>query len=392
MRAWKGCALIRGSCDLEEGRNVVQLNSLGLDSRLDEWAANRDRAHTIAPSLQCYKRRQRFRIGPERRSYWLMDGCELISPCVVRLKRRWGYRVRKGRARACASWGAGEPMNSLRRWPFSWEAAKVLGPCLGWGARVCRCRAGFEVLERASRTPLPRWRTTFSDESPADERSAGLLRSHPEDPHSEDPGEVDVNQDVERILFSPEQIERAVDAVALRVTEVLGDRPVTVIGVLKGSCIFCADLMRRLPFPLELSFAGASSYRGDTQPGELELQYFPHVDEVSGRDVLLVDDILDSGRTLDRLTAELLRRGASSVRTCVLLDKPARRAVAIEADFRCFEVGDIFVVGYGLDYAGRYRNLPYVAELRDSVVRASRDVTRSGASSGTSSGTSEARS
>jgi hypoxanthine phosphoribosyltransferase len=178
-----------------------------------------------------------------------------------------------------------------------------------------------------------------------------------------------VKQDLERILFSAEEIERAVDAVAQRVTEALEGRDVIVIGVLKGSCIFCADLVRRLPFPLELGFVAAASYGAGSVPGPLVLQYFPRVDEVAGRDVLLVDDILDSGRTLERLRSELLQRGAASVRTCVLLDKPARRAVSLEADFRCFQVEDIFVVGYGLDYGGRYRNLPYVAELGAAAVQ-----------------------
>jgi hypoxanthine phosphoribosyltransferase len=190
---------------------------------------------------------------------------------------------------------------------------------------------------------------------------------------------LDVKQDLDRILFSAQEIERAVDALAERVTDTLADRPVTVIGVLKGSCIFCADLVRRLPFPLELGFAAASSYGAETNPGPLELHYFPSADEVSGRDVLLVDDILDSGRTLQRLRVELVERGAASVRTCVLLDKPARRAVALEADFRCFEVEDVFVVGYGLDFGGRYRNLPFVAELGRAVTGApARDGTGGG--------------
>ena len=178
-----------------------------------------------------------------------------------------------------------------------------------------------------------------------------------------------MKEDLSRILFSAEEIERAVNAVALDVTSALEGRPVTVVGVLKGSCIFCADLVRRLAFPLELGFVAASSYGSSTTPGELALHYFPQADEVRGRDVLLVDDILDSGRTLERLRSELLGRGAATVRTCVLLDKPARRAVSVEADFRCFEVEDAFVVGYGLDFDGRYRNLPFVAELSEEAIR-----------------------
>jgi len=102
----------------------------------------------------------------------------------------------------------------------------------------------------------------------------------------------------------------------------------------------------------------------------LEITFFPAGNEIEGRNVLLVDDILDTGSTLRSLMAELRRRGAREVKTCVFLDKPARRAVPLEPDFRCFEVENIFVVGYGLDFAGRYRNLPYVGALRKEVFAA----------------------
>jgi hypoxanthine phosphoribosyltransferase len=102
-------------------------------------------------------------------------------------------------------------------------------------------------------------------------------------------------------------------------------------------------------------------------PGKLELGGLPPAAELEGRRVLLVDDILDSGRTLDALRRSIGERGASEVRTCVLLDKPVRRVVALEPDHTCFQVDDIFVVGYGLDFAGRYRNLPYVGALKERV-------------------------
>ncbi len=177
-------------------------------------------------------------------------------------------------------------------------------------------------------------------------------------------------QDLERILFPEEAIVRAVDSLATRVTESFHGTEFTVVAVLKGSCIFAADLVRRLPLPMELGFAAAESYRTGTLPGELEITCFPREEEVRGREVLLVDDILDSGRTLDVLRRKLLGWGAARVRTCVLLDKPARRVVPLQADFRCFEIEDVFAVGYGLDFAGRYRNLPYVAELREEVYAA----------------------
>ena len=181
-----------------------------------------------------------------------------------------------------------------------------------------------------------------------------------------------LNNDVERVLFSEAQILAGIDRVAGEVTRAYDGREFTVVSVLKGSCVFAADLIRRIPIPLELAFLAAASYGDGTSPGRLEIQFLPGGNEIEGRNLLLVDDILDTGRTLSGVRAELLRRGAREVRTCVFLDKPARRAVDLRPDFRCFEVEDLFVVGYGLDYAGRYRNLPYVGALRQALLAAPR--------------------
>jgi hypoxanthine phosphoribosyltransferase len=139
---------------------------------------------------------------------------------------------------------------------------------------------------------------------------------------------------IERILFPEPEILSGIDRVAAEITEAYRGRDFTVVSVLKGSCVFASDLIRRIPIPLELAFLAASSYGDGTTAGGLH---------------------------------ELARRGASEVRTCVFLDKPARREVPISADFRCFEVENLFVVGYGLDFAGHYRNLPYVGALREEV-------------------------
>ena len=176
-----------------------------------------------------------------------------------------------------------------------------------------------------------------------------------------------MHQDVARILFDEAQIDEGLDRVAGAITAAYAGRPFTVVSVLKGSCVFASDLIRRIPIPLQLAFVCASSYRDATEAGELELQFFPLDSEIEGHHLLLVDDILDTGRTLRSLSGELQARGAASVSTCVFLDKPARRAVRFEADYRCFEVEDAFVVGYGLDYAGHYRNLPYVGALRERI-------------------------
>jgi hypoxanthine phosphoribosyltransferase len=175
--------------------------------------------------------------------------------------------------------------------------------------------------------------------------------------------------DIERVLFSENEIRARIDQLASELTRAYADRDFTVVSVLKGSCVFVADLIRRIPIPLELAFVAASSYRDGTESGALDV-IFPAGNEIQGRDVLLVDDILDTGRTLKRLRDEITERGAREVKTCVFLDKPARRTVPLQADFRGFVVEDLFVVGYGLDFAGRYRNLPYVGALRESVFQA----------------------
>ncbi len=173
-----------------------------------------------------------------------------------------------------------------------------------------------------------------------------------------------MQDDIEKILFSEEQIVAGIDRVAREVTLAYEGRPFTVVSVLKGSCIFASDLIRRIPIPLELAFVAASSYGDETESsGRIEINYFPAEGDIEGRNLLLVDDILDTGRTLQRLKSVLNERGAGEIRTCVFLDKPARRSVEFNADFSCFQVADVFVVGYGLDFAGRYRNLPFVGAL-----------------------------
>lgn len=169
------------------------------------------------------------------------------------------------------------------------------------------------------------------------------------------------------MLFSEAEIRAGIDRVARQVTEAYRGKPLTVVAVLKGSCVFCADLIRRIPIPLQLTFVAASSYGAGTTGGQLEIGLLPSRAEIEGQNVLLVDDILDSGRTLLALERELLALGAAEVRSCVFLDKPARRAVDYEADFRALEVEDLFVVGYGLDFAGMYRNLPIVGVLRPEI-------------------------
>ncbi|MCC7014711.1 MAG: hypoxanthine phosphoribosyltransferase [Planctomycetes bacterium] len=178
------------------------------------------------------------------------------------------------------------------------------------------------------------------------------------------------------MLFTEDQIRAGIDRVAAEVTRTYSSTPFTVVSVLKGSCVFASDLIRRIPIPLELAFVSAASYGEGTTSGALQLNFFPAESEIQGRNLLLVDDILDTGKTLSRLVGEMHRRGARDVKSCVFLDKPARRAVAFQSDFRAFEVDDLFVVGYGLDFAGHYRNLPYVGALRKECYERPRSAMR----------------
>jgi hypoxanthine phosphoribosyltransferase len=173
-----------------------------------------------------------------------------------------------------------------------------------------------------------------------------------------------VHPDIDRVLHTETEIQARIATVAKEISARFGTEPLTVIGVLNGAVIFVADLIRHIDAPLELAFVSASSYRDGTTSGRLELDFLPAPDAIEGRRILLVDDILDTGRTMASLRAELLERGAREVHGCVLLDKPSRRVVDIDVDFVGFSIEDAFVVGYGLDYAGLYRNLPYIGVLR----------------------------
>ncbi|MCU0726430.1 MAG: hypoxanthine phosphoribosyltransferase [Planctomycetes bacterium] len=172
--------------------------------------------------------------------------------------------------------------------------------------------------------------------------------------------------DVERVLLSRERIETRVCELAGEIAAVYGDGEIVAVGVLTGAFVFLADLVRHLPNRVRFSFLKADSYATGTYPGALSVTLVGETD-LSGRDVLVVEDILDTGRTLEGILGILRRRGPRTLRTVVLLDKVSRREVAISADFVGFPVPDAFLVGYGLDHAQRYRNLPYVGVLRSEA-------------------------
>jgi hypoxanthine phosphoribosyltransferase len=174
--------------------------------------------------------------------------------------------------------------------------------------------------------------------------------------------------EVERILIPEEQIARRVRVLSRQIESDFTKRELVVVSLLSGTVMFLADLIRHLSLPLRLDFIGVSSYGLGTESGDLVFTKELRLD-VRGRDVLLVDDILDTGRTLSRVIPKLRALRPRRIRTCVLLDKPDRRVEDIEADYVGFEIPDFFVVGYGLDFAERYRNLPFVGVLYPRVYK-----------------------
>jgi len=139
-------------------------------------------------------------------------------------------------------------------------------------------------------------------------------------------------------------------------------RDLVIVALLKGTVLFLADLIRQLKLPLHLDFIGISSYREGVESKDLIVTKELRI-EVKGRDVLIVDDILDTGRTMERVAEKIQRLKPRSLKTCVLLDKPSRRRVEVPVDYCCFVIEDCFVVGYGMDYAETYRNLPYIGYI-----------------------------
>ena len=173
----------------------------------------------------------------------------------------------------------------------------------------------------------------------------------------------DLDQRRVRPLISEADIRQSVEQLGRRISADYDGRPLLLVGVLTGSIVFVADLMRRITVPHRLGLLQASSYRGDaTSPGELIVN-LDAIPEVRGADVLLVDDILDTGRTLSRLIGALQERGAASVRCAVLLWKKSRTEAPPVPDYCGFEIPDEFVVGYGLDFNGEHRHLPFIGVI-----------------------------
>ncbi|WP_437194044.1 hypoxanthine phosphoribosyltransferase [Planctomicrobium sp. SH527] len=169
-----------------------------------------------------------------------------------------------------------------------------------------------------------------------------------------------------RVLLTPETISDSVRKLGQELTEEYSGRDLTILGILTGSIVLVTDLIREIAIPHQLGFIQAKSYRRtETTSGQLQVN-FDYLPEIRGRDILLVDDIFDTGRTLSSVREQLEEYGPRSIKTAVLLWKTARREVETIPDYHCFDIPDEFVVGYGLDYDHHYRHLPYIGVLEQA--------------------------
>ena len=171
-------------------------------------------------------------------------------------------------------------------------------------------------------------------------------------------------ENVKEVLVTEQQIEAKVEELAAEISGDFEGKKLLVIGVLKGANVFVADLIRKVQIPMVLDFMAVSSYGKSTESSGA-VKILKDLDEdIEGMDVLVVEDIIDTGLTLNYLSKNLLSRGAASISICTLLDKPERRKAPIDVKYKGFDIPDEFVVGYGIDFAEQYRNLPFVGILK----------------------------
>ena len=177
-----------------------------------------------------------------------------------------------------------------------------------------------------------------------------------------------MQSDIERVVFDGPAIHKRIDEMAAQITADYTDRELTVIAILTGSLMFMSDMLRRIPLPLKLDCLSVATYHGKTTTsGDVIFKQLA-IPDVAGRDVLILDDILDTGHTLAAVRKRLETANPRSIRVCVLLSKRKPRDRDVHADYIGFEIDDEFVVGYGLDFLERYRNLPYIGVLRKELL------------------------
>lgn len=177
-----------------------------------------------------------------------------------------------------------------------------------------------------------------------------------------------MNKNVERILISEDELQKKVAELGAKITKDYKDKNLMIVGILKGSVVFMADLMRAIDLNCKVDFMSISSYFGTKSTGQVRIVLDLNK-PINDYDILIVEDILDSGITLSYIKQLLLPRNPKSIRICTLLDKPARREADIKADYYGFIIPDGFVIGYGLDYDEDYRNLPYIGIIKQEAIK-----------------------
>ena len=179
---------------------------------------------------------------------------------------------------------------------------------------------------------------------------------------------MSMHDDIKTVLVSEEQLKAKVAELGAQISRDYAGKNLVLVSILKGSVVFMADLMRAVSIPCNIDFMVVSSYGGSNTTTSGLVKIIKDLDgNLSGKDVLIVEDILDTGVTLSNLVPMLKMRNPNSVKICTILDKPSRRKAAIQPDYEGFQVPDEFVVGYGLDYDEKYRNLPYIGVLKPEI-------------------------
>lgn len=174
-------------------------------------------------------------------------------------------------------------------------------------------------------------------------------------------------RDVKDVLFDEETLAKKVKELGQQIASDYHGEDLLVVGILKGANVFMGDLIRKIDLPIQIDFMAVSSYGHSTESSGV-VKINKDLDcEIEDRNVLIVEDIVDSGLTLKYLAENLTSRGPKSLKICALLDKPERRKTNIKIDYKGFDIPDVFIVGYGIDFAEKYRNLPYIASLKEEV-------------------------
>lgn len=176
-----------------------------------------------------------------------------------------------------------------------------------------------------------------------------------------------IQEDIQEVLFTEEQLREKVKELGKKIAEDYADEKLIVVGILKGAGIFMSDLIRTIDIPIRTDYMVVSSYGNATISSGVVRIVKDLENDIAGWNILIVEDIVDTGRTLSYLKDYLLRRGAKSVKICTLLDKPDRRVNPVDIDYCGFIAPDEFIIGYGIDYAERYRNLPFIASLKREI-------------------------